>query len=378
MGGRKRVLQRAYMLIGVAGLGSLFANHFVWIVTCRAIVGVGIMMGSGPSLAIVSETVPARMRMPLQVVRSAAHCFGGMVVAAAAVCDDVGLVHLHWGPCSVMLAAFSFVMYAGVLLIPDSPVFMANVGKTWEAKRALKWMSKVNGCADVDVNFFEQCEIKTVATVPLVSRLAVIFSKTYRLFICTAAVACFSMNLVLSGALYAQEELLEGNAGKRQGWSLLLESTVGLILCVIAGPLVIRCSRSFVMSVSLLGGAVGCVVWCVCRSMPTSPMTVLGLQISGSVGYLQTALGFVVVYQYAVDMFPANVGCTSSALVNFAGRLACVLGPPTFDLLLRRGMWQLFYGIMIGFCLLSWGCVKSSNEEKTVEHPKMTYGSIKV
>jgi MFS family permease len=373
--GRKRAVQISLTIMAGAGFLSVLFTDFYWVVVLRAFVGMGLMIGSGPSLCMVSETVPVRMRIPLQVLRSTAHGLGGLAVAVVEVFDDSYLLDLHWRTYTIMLASFCACMCLCVtFMLPDSPVFLESIGEVEAAEQGLRWLRDVNG-SEAEVAFSPTA--RSPVLVPT-KRVRLLFSMEYFRVTVTAFWACFTMNLLLSGTLYAVEEMQETEGREKPVWSMLQSSGIGVALCLICGPVLPLFSKINVMIASLTVGALSSFAWTVCGSLPWARGTMLCGTISSNLAYVQVAVGFVVVFQFAVDMYPTQVACTSSALVNAAGRVASFLAPALFDSIYRSVGWQYFYVLMIVFCVISIAILASSSDLKPFS-PKVSrknYGAL--
>jgi len=116
--GRKRGFVAGLVIFGVASLGCAFAPTTHWLVTARAVLGVGGALLMPGTLSILINIFPARERVQAMSVWSGMSALG---MAAGPILGGVLVEHFWWG--SVFLLNVPIVIgavIASVILIPES------------------------------------------------------------------------------------------------------------------------------------------------------------------------------------------------------------------------------------------------------------------
>ena len=141
--GRRRTLLVSALLFGISAIGTALALDFVTLVIFRAVGGLGIGLASVASPMYIIEIAPPKWRGGLGMMFQLAVCVGA--VAAVAIAYYLALylpdqTNWRWMFGSEMVAVIVFA--AALLLVPNSPRWLAEKGRQQEA---LAVMSRISG-----------------------------------------------------------------------------------------------------------------------------------------------------------------------------------------------------------------------------------------
>ena len=159
--GRKRLLILAALLFAVTSLGNALANNFTIFIAWRILGGVGIGLASGLSPMYISEVAPAQMRGKLVSINQLtivvgilfAQYLNWFIVRDLPQGATDEFIKTSWFGQSAwrwmfgLTAVPSVFFLLGMILVPESPRWLAKNGKTDKAKAILE---KIGGRAYAD------------------------------------------------------------------------------------------------------------------------------------------------------------------------------------------------------------------------------------
>ena len=137
--GRKRTLIFSSLLFMVSALACASAGGIVSLFAWRVVGGMGVGLASAVSPMYIAEVAPARLRGRLVVVNQLAIVIGlSMSVFVAYLLSHGG----HWRWMFASQAVPVLCLMAGVAFVPESPRWLAMVGRLPESLRVL---ARING-----------------------------------------------------------------------------------------------------------------------------------------------------------------------------------------------------------------------------------------
>ena len=159
--GRKRLLILAALLFAVTSLGNALASNFTIFIAWRILGGVGIGLASGLSPMYISEVAPAQMRGKLVSINQLtivvgilfAQYLNWFIVRDLPQGATDEFIKTSWFGQSAwrwmfgLTAVPSVFFLLGMILVPESPRWLAKNGKTDKAKAILE---KIGGRAYAD------------------------------------------------------------------------------------------------------------------------------------------------------------------------------------------------------------------------------------
>ncbi len=154
--GRKNVLLLSALLFLISGIGCGFAPDQSWLITYRFIGGMGVGVASIISPLYISEFAPAKYRGSLVSVYQLAITIGILVAYFSnAMLLKLSTGHLFansllhwiinlevWRVMFVMYAFPAIIFFLLLLIVPESPRWLAMKGKN---DKAFLYLSKLNG-----------------------------------------------------------------------------------------------------------------------------------------------------------------------------------------------------------------------------------------
>mmetsp|Transcript_50058 Transcript_50058/g.88238 ORF Transcript_50058/g.88238 Transcript_50058/m.88238 type:complete len:519 (-) Transcript_50058:182-1738(-) len=336
--GRREMIIISYFSIFVFSIMSSYSTGYWNLVIVRFFVGASFGLGQPSWGALCVEITPVSHRIAMNSWTQALFSIGEMYSAILIMADDPKMRKLSWRWLlqAGAVPALLFGLLASFFL-NQSPSYLALHGRREEAALVLKSMRRDNGSAGASVDFQLVPQIKTGSFFANVNRqFNVIFSKRLRVSTAIVVYSCFTLNMVFYGCLYAFPQVLpdvfSSESGRSASAELLfgaLWELPGLLLGFILGTtmprkLVIKLYAAMV-GLSLLVFASGC-YW---------NSDNLFVQVCLRVGYYGvkcfTNVGFVVVYQYSIEIYPAEARVTGTAFNLAGGRMAGISAPLLFE-----------------------------------------------
>lgn len=147
--GRKRTLILSSFLFLVSTIGSALAFGVVDFSIWRFVGGMGVGLASTVSPMYIAEVAPARLRGRLVVVNQLAIVVGLSLSVVVTYLLSFGG---HWRWMFATQGIPVFCLMIGLFLMPESPRWLAMVGKHAAALRVLR---KINGKCKRNVNYWK-------------------------------------------------------------------------------------------------------------------------------------------------------------------------------------------------------------------------------
>eukprot|EP00933_Yihiella_yeosuensis_P081442 TRINITY_DN95050_c0_g1_i1.p1 TRINITY_DN95050_c0_g1~~TRINITY_DN95050_c0_g1_i1.p1 ORF type:complete len:526 (-),score=88.75 TRINITY_DN95050_c0_g1_i1:526-2103(-) len=351
--GRRGMILLSYVGIFIFSILSSLSTSVIEFALWRFVVGLAIGVGQPAWLAISAEITPSYYRMAMGSGTQSFFVFGELYVGLLMVFDDPTLQALHWRTLLQVGAIPSAILgISSFFFLRQSPTFLAMKGRHQEATEVLKYMREQNDAGDVSVDF----KLVQVASShqsdsfsSLMQRQSkVIFGRKMFWPTLVTTYSCFALNLSYYGCLYAFPQvlpgLIKGGAAKQlllgalwefPGMALglavglfmwrktgikfyLTMVTASLLLFVIAAN---NHGRHWLMDVLLYTGYYGV------KCFPN--------------------LGFVLFYQIATEIYPAEARTTGSALCMAGGRAAAMLSPLFYEVLTGKSGHFLYFFLLV-------------------------------
>jgi len=157
LAGRQPMILLGYAVVIVASAVSSFANAVITLSSLRLIVGLGFGLAQPPAIALMGELAPRQWRWVSIVGPAVLFCVGALCAVVMVTLEDAwfrDLSMLEWRlllrcACIPMIA----LGLAAVILLPESPQFLASSGDVALARDSLRALASSNRVPDVDVSF---------------------------------------------------------------------------------------------------------------------------------------------------------------------------------------------------------------------------------
>jgi len=322
------------LIVPVIGLLAALSPHWALLLAADAAAGVALGLGLPAAVALLSETTPKAYRIILRAASDAFFDLGFVYAALLAGWQDSELQELHWR--RLLLWNVLPVVLIGLpalALLRESPLFLAAGGYHGEAREALAAVRALNcgdGAGVADMPLPEDPAAGAAvqaeeAGAPLQSA----FSRRFFEVTLTLAHAAFFLS-VLSFAgtslqLRADSPMMDSFVGSGQ---MVLGGMLDLLALAVSAVLTRQMSRATALAVALGGGAA--TVWCFgLAGGATSRSAAMEFVYQfGALGfYWVPAMGFVSLYQLAVEVYPTSMAATGAGIVLASGRLGAVVAP---------------------------------------------------
>lgn len=299
--GRRFLLFASIMVYAVFSFVAIFAWSYDSLLVFRTLQGVGLGAEIAVVLPYIAEFVPSRHRGPLVTLASAAWICG---LPASAAVGRLLIPHSSWRS---MFAVGSVSAVAAVVVIaglPESMRYLLRAGRTGEA-RAL-----VDRIASVEPATAAPASAAPAPVLAEPSRTAgsvrFLLGRSYLRY----TLSIWLMELCAGAFLYGMSSWLP-SVLERQGVGLLRSFSYTAIItfaavvgAILAGQLVNRIGRRFVMTSSFLLAGVLCLVWG--TTSATAAVVVLGsiTQLFGA------GLAGATLFAYASELYPTETRAT--------------------------------------------------------------------
>jgi SP family galactose:H+ symporter-like MFS transporter len=133
--GRRRILIVTAVVFGLGAIGAALAPDTLLLVSARFVAGLAIGTASFVAPLYISEIAPVAIRGKLVSINQVA-LTGGIVIAYGVDYAFAGVGAWRWMFALAAVPAAAFA--AGLLIIPDSPRWLAARGRVGEARAVLK------------------------------------------------------------------------------------------------------------------------------------------------------------------------------------------------------------------------------------------------
>jgi MFS family permease len=353
--GRRQLIITSYVGIFIFSVLSSLSPGYNMFCISRHLDGLRFGIGQPAWNALCTEVTPRYWRIAMNGLSQTLFVAGEIYSASLIIADDPDLKNLHWRRLlqfgAIPSALFAF---AAVIFLLPSPSFLALHGQT-EAARGVLEIMKADNLQDASVSTDFQVD-------PPTSRMSArefgyqfkeIFSAYYRSSTCITALTCFGLNTVYYGCLYAFPQLLKSSSvNGSAGLQLLIGA-----LCEIPGNAVaiffgMCMPRKPVMKLYHI--LMACCLFLFVYGYNAKPtpfyQAVYHLGYYGIKGV--ACIGYVVVYQYAGEIYPTETRATGTSFCIGSGRLGAMIAPLVFE-----GFQNLTGSHMPFFYLVAIGCV---------------------
>ena len=154
--GRKKVLLVTALLFGISAVGTALPNTIAQFNLFRIIGGIGVGVAAIVSPMYIAEIAPAKIRGRLVIVNQLAIVSGSLISAVVAYFLTPDLSGIDAAECWRWMFATEcipvIILMLGLLLLPESPRWLVEKGRTEEAHKVLE---KVGGTEHAEQVFDE-------------------------------------------------------------------------------------------------------------------------------------------------------------------------------------------------------------------------------
>jgi hypothetical protein len=211
-------------------------------------------------------------------------------------------------------------------------------------------MSLQNEAKDIDV-VFSPCAESNKVDSPWHFQLSIVFGRHFWYCSLVLVVANFSKNLTEFGTAFAEPLILQSTGGLAAGWQLLVKYSMGIpirFLVIIPAMMLSRKANLVIASVACIAG-LSLFSWTGGIEERTALQEFL-FYVGLVLPLAGVALGTMIVFYLAVDIYPTAAAATGGAVCTGGGRLGAILAPFVFEMF---PTWKGAFFLMIGTYVLT-------------------------
>ena len=341
--GRKRLLALSALLFAVSSLGTGLAHTFLAFVAWRMVGGVAIGLASNLSPMYIAEIAPASLRGRLVAVNQLTIVLGILLaqivnwLIAEKIPADFNAAQIlaswngqtGWRWMFGVTAVPSFLFFAGMFLVPESPRWMAKNARIKEAREVLK---NIGGEAYAD-QALQDIKATLVSETEKVNFKELFEPKMIRLLTLGVTLAVFQQWCGINVIFNYAEEIFRA-AGydisdvlKNIAWT----GSVNLIFTFVALGMVDRWGRRGLMLLGAAGLSVIYIAIGACYHLDVKgwPLLVLVLAAIGCYAMSLAPVTWVVIS----EIFPNRIRGAAMSVAVTALWIACFVLTYTFPIL---------------------------------------------
>lgn len=356
--GRRTPIVCSYAGIFVFSIASSFSFSFWSLAFARFMVGLAFGSGQPAYNAFCSEATPSKHRLMVSGAVGQLFSLGEMYSAFIIYCQDPFMINLDW---RLLLQVGSLpaalMCISAYMLLTESPMYLSIKGEHSEAKKVLEVMRSDNGKHDVSIEFSAPKVLQDRSLDDGLSRqLSIILSS--HLFLSTAICiySCFVLNFLFYGCLYAFPHVIgQVKMPGTPAMGLVYGATMELLGTCVGITVGMKIKRKSAQKWYLAGAVLSLLAFAGASPMVGSGVTTLVLY-AGYFGIkFFTSIGFTIVYQYSVEIYPTEARVTGTAVVIAGGRLASILAPVVYEAItsIAGGLFEPFFYLVAALCAVN-------------------------
>lgn len=355
LGGRQYPIIVGYAFMIFFSVTSSFMNSMMSIATHRFFVGLGFGVAQPASIVLMNEITPRKWRLVSTACSSIFFGLGVLLAVMMVMLEDAWIKDVTMLQWRLLLRLASVPMIAlgltSVVLLPESPVYLAANGDYALARDSLHALAAKNGKIEMSVAF--RCPEGELPCwqLPALGQFAQLLSCPTALSTLTVGAGSFVLNFALYGSSYVVPQVvtqvLDQTYLKLAPASVLLLAFTMAFLFMITG--LIWSNR-----VSRKTGIIACLILSLASAFAFNMATSAGIRehlflrvllVLACLGLCAgPAFATLLLIQASMDMYPALSSATAVAGCLAVGRLGSVIAPIVFDSLQATlGSWQPFF-----------------------------------
>jgi putative MFS transporter len=314
--GRRAVVMYTLVIYGAASALAGFSTSFEMLLVLRFLTGFGLGGELPAASTLVSEYSPANARGRNVVILESFWAWGWILAALVAYM----LIPLYGWRMAFWVGAVP-ALYAAYLRksVPESPRYLAAVGKVSEAEELVSSMERQAGIKQVPV--IQEAAAETQPQAERVTFLS-LFSKKYIVTTIVLWVIWFGINFGYYGFVLWTPTLLVG-----KGFALVKSFEFTLIMCLAQLPgyysaawLVEKVGRKAVLSTYFAGTALAS--WLFGHAASSGEVLAFGCML-----YFFSLGAWGCVYAYTPEVYPTAARASGTGWASAFGRIGAFIAP---------------------------------------------------
>lgn len=359
--GRRIAILASYLGTCCSCVGMIHATGLQMFATFRFCVGLSIGLGMPASLALANELLPPSWRVFAQGMRNVINGLGHVFSITVILFIDPDLKDIEWR--SAILCGMVPPLVFGALAaccLPESPLWLASIGREREATAVLDLIRQQNGQPDVDINFAPPVPSdasgetgRQEKDVDWSRQLASLFGPSMLYVTLSVSFASLALNFVDSGIHYAEPLVFPETAETvSAGWQIFWKDLlmIPIRMTIIVPAILLGRKGSMVAVTCLIVTGLLLFAW---------SASIEGRGVLAEIAYLGSvylpviglSLGYLQIYLISVDIYPTLAAATGGAICLLSGRVGSVSAPFAFELM--PGDWRNFYYLAAALALVA-------------------------
>lgn len=362
--GRRLPIITSYFGIVLFSLLSVLSTNSVGLCGTRFFVGVSFGLGQPCFNTFMGEITPSNHRMLMNAAAQMLFCGGELYSAMLIWWQDPLMQRLDWR-WLVVMGAIPAMIFLGlsIFLLRESPSFLIVNGRTDEARAVLESIRDDNGVVDVDV-YLPGDDSDTSGrsmtrrpSLTMQDKLGIVLGRHMLYSTLVVCVSVFTLNFLFYGGLYSFPQILPHMRLQiSPSVNLMVGALVefpGYALASVLGGFM---PRKTLMLLYLL-----CVMACVlvfnfAGQHWLGPHYEMQIFVEAAfVGHkIFVSVGFLVVYVYAVEIYPTVARTMGASFCLAAGRIGAMTAPTLFESLVElEGSFSGFFCASAALCAIN-------------------------
>lgn len=357
MYGRKQLLTFCLISVFLLSCLSALARGPMVLESLRLLTGISLGVGLPAWTALGAEVTPSGLRIVLQALSQSFFAVGELFACCLLVYNEHSALGLDYRWLMVIGSFPSALFAVAVQMLRESPSYLAGKGLDDQAKSVLEAMRNENGLRDSVSVEFRPC-LRPLGRqeqrwVWFWHQLRAVFGAQLWLTSAVLMYTCFVINFFYYGCLYAFPHALPDMVALREAETTAVELAIGAALELPGSLLGLVVGIAFSRRTAVLLY----LVLSLCSALAFAAASATGpyaqtVQLTGFYGCkCFVHVGFVAVYQCAVETYAEAARTTGAGVVLGCGRLAGVFVPFYYQILkeVTGGSEAFFY--LMAVCL---------------------------
>lgn len=346
--GRRYPIFLCYLLVAALSWTSACATAFPMLASLNFALGIAMGLGQPACVSMITECTPIARRLVVNAMAQMLFAVGEGFTAILIWRIDENIKLVDWRLLFRLAAipAVIFFVFAQFTLW-ESPSYLAQAGDRAGAERVLAAMARSNRREHVDVRAFQVAAQSH-------DRAALhhaVFGRRMALHTAMTAFGAFALNCALYGGIYAFPQVLpDSSFGVAAAPALLVGvawEIPGHLLGITCGVLDSK-RGALVIAHSMLFVAAGVFAWAGSLTPEQTTPLIRNVLFDSYLGQkVFASMCFIVVYQYAAELYPTSARATGTAFVFAIGRLGSAMSSTTYEWMLTlTRTWTPFFYLM--------------------------------
>lgn len=357
--GRRLPICISYATVVFFSVASSFATGFWMLCLARILLGFAFGFAQPAWNSLCSEITPSSWRVVTCVCGMMLFVIGEIYAAFVVWLEDPDMKRLNWQRLTLLGTLPAAIMgVACFLWLNESASWLALQGKNDKAKQVLESIRWWNRKEQMSVNFASSHVLVVDQDLSSVKQqMEVATGQVLGFTTCVLCLSCFVLNFTYYGCFYSFPLILgDVDMGVSPAVSLILGALwevpgyfAALICSMICGRRVGALAYIILMLISFFLFVEGA------RLQKSGGQHAYVLHIGFAGLKCWVNMGFIIIYQYASEIYPTSARVAGTGLCFGCGRVGSMLAPFVFEgvMVAFGGSWQHFFYLMATVCALN-------------------------